>query len=443
MPKLYYRIGQAADRLGTSKYHLRRLAEEGLLQRRISKTGQLLIPDSEIDRFEEEGVPPVPATAEPQDSLEAVNDDAGPPPPPSQKAELLATPSRHVISSAEKVLATRHKLETMRIEEDIDQIKNSRRERREQKTALKAAHEAERQRLEESQRALQARAEEQRQRQMWLDSWVRSAIQALPYGVPESYHLDVRRHVEQTLRDVQPSQSYSLVSTLVSAASAKAIEPYLQQQETEKAVKEGLATLDICAKNAFGPPSEWQIRAERDARAALRPLPPGATFQEKQSTAKAAVHKINAKFEHSCTCDRLAGQVTLWYGTEEERRRAKLAVEKALKSLPLGSSPVELEEAKNKALRPFEEAIERKRKEREKQERIEERIDDSLHYIKLYVEELVSQDELDLGGDGNLTTLAYELRDAIALELRRELGRRELTDAQFKRLIEGLVDEEL
>jgi len=172
-------------------------------------------------------------------------------------------------------------------------------------------------------------------------------------------------------------------------------------------------------------------------------LPPGATFQEKQSTAKAAVHKINAEFEHSRTCDRFAGQVTLWSGTDEERRRAKLAVEKTLKALPVSSSPMELEEAKNTALKPFEEAIEKKRKEKEKQERIEERIDDSLNYIKIYLEELDSLDDLDSDGACSLTILARDLREAITPELRRELGRRELTDAQFKRLIERMVDERL
>ena len=74
MPEPYYRIGQAAARLRTSKHRLRQLAKAGLLVHRISETGQLLISDSEIDRLEEEGVPPVPATAEPEDALEAVDD---------------------------------------------------------------------------------------------------------------------------------------------------------------------------------------------------------------------------------------------------------------------------------------------------------------------------------------------------------------------------------
>jgi len=443
MSKLYYRIGQAAARLGTSKYHLRRLAEEGLLQRRISKTGQLLISDSEIERLEEEGIPPVPATAETEDELEAVDDEAAPAPPPSQKEDLLAAPSRTVISSAEKVLATRHKLETMRIEEDIEQITDSRRERREHKTALKSAQEATRQRLEESQRALQARVEEQRQRRMWVDSWVQSAIDALPYGVPESYHLDVRRSVERVLQDVHPTQSYSFASTLVRAASAKVIEPYLRQQETEKAVEESLARLDFSAKNLFGKPTEWQVRAERDVRTALRALPQAATFQEKQATARTAVDKISAEFEYTRICNCIVGQVTLWGGTDDERRRAKLAVEKALKALPVGSSPAEMEEVRNRALRPFEEAVEKQRREEEKLERIEERIAESPNCIRIYLEELDSHDELESDGACNLTTLAHELCDAIALELRKELQRRELTDAQFKRLIEGLVDEEL
>lgn len=443
MSKLYYRIGQAAARLGTSRYHLRRLAEEGLLDHRNSKTGQLLISDSEINRLEEQGVPSVPATAEPEDVLEAVDDEADSAPSPSQKEDLLAAPSRTVISSAEKVLATRHKLEKMRIEEDIEHLKDSRRERREHKTALKATQDAARQRLEEGQRALQARVEEQRQRRLWVDSWVQSAIDALPYGVPESYHLEVRRSVERVLQDVHPSQSYTFVSTLVRAASTKVIEPHLRQQETEKAVAESLVTLDSSAKNFFGKPTEWQIRAERDVRTALRALPRGATFQEKQCAAKTTVHKINAEFEYTRICDRIVGQVTLWGGTDEGRRRAKLAVEKALKSLPVGSSSAEMEELKNRALKPFEEAVEKQRREEERLERMEERIAESPNCIRIYLEELDSEEELESEGPCDLTTLAYELRDAIVLKLRKDLECREVTDAQFKRLIEKLVDEEL
>jgi hypothetical protein len=361
MSQIYYRIGQAAARLGISKYHLRRLAEAGLIRHKTTKTGQLLFPVSEIERLEEEGVPPVPATAEPENAAEEFDDERLADRAPSVKDELLAAPSRRVISSAEKVLASRHKLEKMRIEEDMEHIKEARRERRAQKASLKATQEAEQQRLIEAQTDLQARAEAARKRRKWVDLWVQNAINWLPYEVPKQYHLEVQRQVEEALQELHPSQSYSLVSSLVSAASAYALEPFERQRETEKAVEAALWNLDISAKD-FYKPTEWQIRSERDARIALSALPQGASFQERTAAARAAVHKINAEFEHSRSCDRLVWQVILWGGTDEERRQAKLAMEKALKALPVGSSSTEMEEVKNRILKPFEEAIEKRRK---------------------------------------------------------------------------------
>lgn len=367
MSQIYYRIGQAAARLGISKYHLRRLAEEGVIRHKTTRTGQLLFPVSEIERLEKEGIPPVPANAEPEDTdtTEEFGDEPMADRALSPKDELLAAPSRQVISSAEKVLASRHKLEKMRIEEDMERIKDARRERRAQKAALQVAEGAERQRVIEAQRDLQARAEAARKRRKWVDSWVQSAINQLPYGVPEQYHLEVQRQVEGALQELHRPQSYSLLSSLVGAASAKALEPFERQQETEKAVEEALWNLDISAKD-FYKPTEWQTKSEQDARAALRALPQGASFQEKKAAARSAVHKINAEFEHSRTFNRLVGQVILWGGTDEERRQAKLAIEKALKALPVGSSSTEMEELKSRILKPFEEAIEKRKNNKEK-----------------------------------------------------------------------------
>jgi hypothetical protein len=360
MSLIYYRIGQAAARLGRSKYHMRRLAEEDLIRYKTTRTGQLLFPDSEIERLEKAGVPPVPATAEPEDA-EEFDDERIADREPFPKDELLAAPSRRVISSAEKVLASRHKLEKMRIEEDMEHIKDARRERRAQRASLKAAQEADEQRIIDAQRDLNARTEEVRKRRRWVDSWVQSAINGLPYGVPERYHLEVQRQVEGVLRELNPSQSYSLVSSLVSAASAKALEPFERQEETENAVEEALRNLDISAKD-FYKPTEWQIRGERDARTALNALSQGASLQEKTAVARAAVHNINAEFAHSRTCNRLVGQVSLWGGTDEERRQAKLAVERALGALPVGSPSTEMEEIKSRIMKPFEEAIENRKK---------------------------------------------------------------------------------
>ena len=416
MSQIYYRIGQAAARLRKSKYRLRWLAEEGLIRYKTTSRGQLLFPDSEIARLEEEGIPPVPATARPEDAAEEPDGEDSTDRETSPKDEFAA-PSRDMISSAQPVLAKWHENAALR------------------------AQQAERLRVMETQRE-QARADGEREREEWVDSWVQSAINWLPYGVPQQYHLEVRRQVEEALQELRPSQSYSLVSSIVRAASAKALEPFERQRETEKAVEEALAMLDISAKD-FYKPTEWQVKSEHDARAAVRALPQCASFQEKKAAARTAVHKINAEFEHSRTCNRLVGQVSLWGGTDEETRQAKLAIEKALKALPVGSSSREMEEVKNLVLKPFEQAIQKRKEQKEKQARIEERLAQSARYIEAYLKELESEDELEFDGAQDLRHFSYELRDSIAPKLREELADEDLTDAQFKWLIEELVDAEL
>lgn len=419
MPQIYYRIGQAAARLRRSKYHLRRLAKEGLIHYKTTSSGQLLFPASEIDRLEEEGVPPVPATAEPEDAAEEVDDEPTAYRAHSVKGQLVPASSRGMISPAERVLSSWHET-----------------------AALKAAQQAERRRIIKTQRELWARADGERERQEWVDSWVQSAINWLPYGVPQQYQLEVRRQVEGVLQELHPSQSYSLVSSLVNAASARALEPLERQRETEKAVEKALANLDISAKD-FYKPTEWQIRSEHDARAALRALPQGASFHEKKAAARSAVHKINAELEHARTFNRLVEQVSLWSGSDEERRRAKLSVEKALKALPVGSSLTEMEEVKNRIVKPFEEAIEKRKKQKEKQASIEERLAQAQGYVETYLKELESEDEFGFDDVQDLRNFSSELRDSIAPKLREELADGDLTDAQFKRLVEELVDEEI
>lgn len=332
MPEVFYRISQAATRLGKSKYKMRRLAEEGLVRHKVSETGQLLFPESELTRIEEEGVPAVPALMDPEEDERELDDESDEPHSGSAKDALLAPPSSRVISSAEKVLASKHKLERMRIVEDMETIREARHQRREQKAQRTAAEEAQRTRIAEAERASEARAEEQRHRREWLDSWIERAIFRLPYGCPKEYQLDVRQQVEAALEDLDHSEGYSVVSPLIDAVSAKVLVPYQRQQDTEKAIQEGLRNLSSLAQS-FGTPTKWQVKAEQEARAALRSLPQGTSFPEKKAAATAAVHKVNAEFEHVRSCERLVEQISLWCGTDDERRRAKLAVEKALKAL--------------------------------------------------------------------------------------------------------------
>ena len=154
-----------------------------------------------------------------------------------------------------------------------------------------------------------------------MDSWVQSAINWLPYGVPEQYQLEVQNG--RPGAGLGESYTPLRVTLWCHPSSAlrppRALEPLERQRETEKAVAElRSANLDISAKD-FYKPTEWQIRSERDARAALRALPQGASFQEKTAAARAAVHKINAELEHARSM-RPTGRAGQFVGWKRTRR---------------------------------------------------------------------------------------------------------------------------
>ena len=57
----YYRSGQAAQLIGISAYHVRRLCEAGFIDAVLAASGHWQIPASEIQRLQREGIPEIPA----------------------------------------------------------------------------------------------------------------------------------------------------------------------------------------------------------------------------------------------------------------------------------------------------------------------------------------------------------------------------------------------
>src|SRR5580658_2105460 len=115
----WYRTGAAARQLGTSPHKIRELARAGLIES-LMRNGYRYIPAREIDRLRTEGVPPTPASPNPEgkDDATAIKPDAPQRPARSHLTqELYAEPSRQLARSKEKVLELGHELEARRIEQ--------------------------------------------------------------------------------------------------------------------------------------------------------------------------------------------------------------------------------------------------------------------------------------------------------------------------------------
>ncbi len=107
-------------------------------------------------------------------------------------------------------------------------------------------------------------------------------------------------------------------------------------------------------------PTLWQSRAKETAAAAIRRLPGDSTFAEKLLVGSAAVRQITSDFEDDELRKRILRAAYLWDVAPEEREHAQAALQKELGSLPIGTSALAMEKAREQALFPFRESKKRK-----------------------------------------------------------------------------------
>jgi len=413
----YYRSGQAARVWAISPHLVRRLCEAGLIAAERSDGGQWKIPHSEVERIKKEGLPEIPSSIEPDDGK--YQEECSPP------GNSLPVPARGgVVRSAEAVVVAQSGRNRLEIHRDPEETRNWFAEP--QRLDVEAPSWEHPARLD---KAALARTEQEQIN--WHDSWMASALRSMPWEAPPETRLLVRETVADALAGLGPQHSRQLVDSLVTAAVAKALRPWNQERETARAIKTACDSLPWGAKN-LSSPTVWQARAQEAAAAAIRRLTADSTFAEKLCAGQAAVRQITSDFEDQELRKRILGAAYLWDVAPEQREDAQAAMQKALLSLPIGTSALAMEKAREQALVPFRESKKRK-----------EHVNFALAHIRTYVRELHQAGETDFESDRAISHFVQRLEQRFRPELEQELLDDDLSHDELCELLEEWVDEAL
>ncbi len=410
----YYRSGQAAKLWGISAHLVRRLCEAGLIEAQHTAGGQWKIPHSEVERIKEEGVPEIPSSIEPdQDEWEAGGpQETGP-------ARVVRGPAAPVEAL---VAATRHnKLE---IDQDLTETQGWFHEP--PRVGVAASF-----RRDEGSLDRTTRAQAEQERIAWHDSWLTTALCSLPWEAPPEIRLLVRETVGDALATLGPKHSRLLVDSLVTAAVAKALRPWKQERETERAIETACNVLPWAARNSSSPTS-WESRAKEGAAASIRKLSADCAFTEKLRVGSAAVQQVTTEFQDHELRKTILNCANLWDVAPEEREDAQAAIRRKLESLPAGTSALAMQTAREQSLVPFRESKKRRQK-----------IGLALAHIRPYLGQLRQDGEVEFGTESDVWNFARRVESQIRRSLEQELLNDEMSDRELSEFVEELVDEAL
>jgi hypothetical protein len=338
-PERALRISQAARALGTSEHKLRKFCALDMIEHERTPGGHIRIPEAEIERIQEQGLPELPA-------LIAAEDEADEEPPstrngrePVPPEELYAQPSEAVVEAAEGVQIQQSRLEKRRIEKDLEETEDWFRAREKKEAAKKAAA---RQRAEEEQA-------EQRHRKL-IHQWTEYGLKCLPFHHPPESELSAHRALQELLADLDLDQPEHVTTRLVQAAIEKAYAPYRRKEEIKRAIEAARQSLpwSVLHDPKYGRLKEC---APDLIAAAVTKLREGADSREMQAATIQAVQPIISEYNHLTACERVS--VSVWElsgATSEERERATEAVRKRIAALPVGATPHKMEQEKQGAI---------------------------------------------------------------------------------------------
>jgi hypothetical protein len=413
----YYRSGQAARVWATSPHFVRRLCEARLVDAERSDSGQWKIPHSEVERIKKEGLPEIPSSVEPDDRKCQEKYS-----PPGNSLSVRARGG--AVRSAEAVVVTQSRRNRLEIDQDPEKTGTWFPEpQRVEVETRSREHQA------QLDKAALARTEQDRID--WHDSWMATALRSLPWEAPPETRLVVRETVTDALAGLGPQHSWQVVDSLVRAAVAKALRPWNQERETARAIQAAQETLPWGAKDSFSP-TLWQSRAQETAAAAIRRLPADSTFAEKLRVGSAAARQVTCDFEDHELRKRILRAAYLWDVAPGERDEAQAAMQKKLEILPVGTSALALEKAREQTLVPFRESKKRK-----------ERVDLALAHIRNYVIELHQAGETDFESDWAISNFVQRLEQRFRPLLEQELLSDDLSHDELCELLEEWVDEAL
>lgn len=426
MPEATYSTGAAAQRLGISQHHVRRLCEVGLVDADQTNGGRWRVYAGEIERLLQEGVPPLPTPP-----TERPN-PARPSPVIPRRPEQVAAPepdeSDDVRQARDSVSIVEYRLRRRRLELEAEQVEDQ-------------FHEREQTRQDEQEEAQrrQAQASASEARRQWLEGKIEAALNRLPADCPAEIQLNVQERIRTALKDLTPQSADGITRQAVTAAVETALEPYRASKRIIQAVESGIETLPIMAQYQDSP---WVNDARRAARAAVTRLGTSEDAAAMRSAAIAAVKPIGEKFEHEETISKLLRDLLYWNlgtATDGERKAARKSAEAALRNLPAGADKEEMEEAIREALHPHDKVIRHRLKEAAREIKVRQIVDKGIARVSHHL--TFGGWEFDSYTDRDETErdLKAELRPH--LEELAEAG--EITAADVKDYVEQWIDDEL
>jgi hypothetical protein len=492
MDTLFYSSGKAALVLGVTQEHIRDLCSTGTIAAQSSNGGQWRIGKAEVERLKRDGLPPL-ARALPGHNAR----------PPAAGHGLFAKPSEQVIAAAEEVVVLQNEVTGLGLRRQKEEALDWFREREElEAERLAAEQEAELERAE-AERQRQAREKAERQREVWLQSWERYALHALPSDLDPQVRLQVHETVRQRLQKLQPTPPGDVTKQVVDAEIQKALSPWRRKQQIEQVIRDAVDQLPYQAK-AYYEPTAWQIRATQLARQAVRGLDADAAPSEVEVAARQVVEAIAGEFRAQKDAEadaQLRAQVLNLAPLPVElndkgRQLARAAILEALELMPQGTSYADLAKVRDAAIVPFQQLVDTEREreaeaqrkqaeqaqqerrvksQREDQERVQqakiqqEQAEEArakrdreqeearklaaaksrvswrlLSDVSRYLQDLERQGEIEFEGRSDQWDLERKLEDKIGPLLVQELVRKpDLTDAQIQERIETLADEHL
>jgi hypothetical protein len=441
----WYRTGAVAKALGVSQYRIRELARLGLIESELRR-GYRYIPGQEVERLKREGLPPMPACPDIDDTHGTEQQEAHSAARPARgrlTEELYSEPSDQLAKSKEKLIRLEHTAEAKRLKREMREIDRAARE-------------------EES------RAREAQRVQQWRDGHIRRAVERVPAEVCS----DVCRKVD-TLLDSVPDCAN--IGPKVDEIIEAALRPIRQREQEARALdahRQRIARTVQSISLPYGATGDDREEARDAALASLsQSLQPGASDRELRIALEQAVRPVLERISrrqaeaerrrqeasHKYSIDQIMALLPIEFfyldATDEERSQAKVQVRAALEQLPPTASGADLNRAKQEALAPFKAAIrlrkeqkaqeEQQERERERQKRVAASRTDSMLSVTVEttLRELEEDDEVSFDSYSDRCNLRDKLAQKIRSIIIEAIGRHpDITDSQIKTRIGNLVD---
>jgi excisionase family DNA binding protein len=374
---LYFTTGQAAQQLGASQAQIRALCESGAVEAETTLGGQYRIPAGELSKLLRDGLPPIPRPLPDETRPAARNGQTR-----HGNPKLLAEPSSEVVSAVEEVTITERQLEKRKLERALEEENDWFRARADQE----AQREAEQL---EADRRRQNAADAERRREERDNGWLRYAMDIVPHDARGQVEEEIHDQVQAALEKVRLGEPAVVPQRVVDAIVAKVLKPWRRSQDIARAIEDARQSLPFEMRGYPWEPSTWVSQACQAAAQALEGVRPDAAYSEMRALTREAAKGVIAAFESHQAVVATATAEQRAKGKSEERskqdrenrerllrypwlqfpydmpdtdREAAIAASrKALAELAEGMPERDLEAARDRAVKPFLDALARRK----------------------------------------------------------------------------------